>query len=271
VWTMTLPPGDPQVIITPGAPGGMPSNTTLRLTAPLILPPGHWWLIFYPTAPFGTFGQYGRQPADTTNGYAGKLINPGGGFGLGTAWQDWTVLGPTQHDIAFRLEGAPLPPAADIPWLSESPVSGTVARGECQEVEVTFDATGLAPGDYGGELIIASNDPDTPARTVPVMLTVPQAVFGADFTWSPTTPRVSETVHFAGSAGGGTPPFTWAWDFGDGATGSGIDVAHVYAVANTYGVELTVANQCGQSTKTGMLTVEPAFRYVYLPIVVKNY
>jgi hypothetical protein len=55
---------------------------------------------------FAGTGQYGRQPADTTNGYTGQFINPGGGFGLGTVWRDWTVLGPTQPDLAFRLEGA---------------------------------------------------------------------------------------------------------------------------------------------------------------------
>ena len=106
VWTLTLPPTDPQVVISTGTPGGYPSNTTLNLAAPLTLPAGHWWLVFYPTLNFGAYGQYGRQPADTTNGYVGQFINPGGGFGYGTVWQDWTVLGPTQH-------GHRLPPGGD--------------------------------------------------------------------------------------------------------------------------------------------------------------
>ncbi len=105
VWTLTLPPTDTQVIIGNGTPGGLPSDTTLNLAAPLNLPAGHWWLVFYPTMEFGLYGQHGRQPADTTNGYVGQFINPGGGFGYGTAWQNWTVLGPTQPDMAFRLEG----------------------------------------------------------------------------------------------------------------------------------------------------------------------
>jgi hypothetical protein len=110
LWTLTLPPTDPQVVISAGTPGGLPSDTTLSLGAPLTLPPGHWWLVFYPTMGFDSSGQYGRQPTDTANGHTGQFINPGGGFGLGTAWQAWAVLGPTQADIAFRLEGGVAPP-----------------------------------------------------------------------------------------------------------------------------------------------------------------
>ncbi len=104
IWTLTLAPGSAQVTIGNGS-GGMPSDTMLELVTPVSLPAGHWWLLFYPTGSLGTLGQFGRQPADTVNGYAGKFINPGGAFGYGTAWQNWAVLGPSQHDMAFRLEG----------------------------------------------------------------------------------------------------------------------------------------------------------------------
>ncbi len=107
-WTITLPPTDPQVAITTGT-GGYPSNTTLTLTTPISLPPGAWWLYFYPTLNFASYGQFGRQPSDTTNGGMAQFINPGGGFGLGTGLQNWNILDPvglTQHDLAFRLEDA---------------------------------------------------------------------------------------------------------------------------------------------------------------------
>ena len=105
VWSLTLAPASPQVSITAGTPGGYPSNTTLTPSTAVSLPAGHWWLVFYPTMSFSPYGQYGRQPADTANGYWGEFINPGGGFGYGPAWQMWTVLSVAQHDIAFRLEG----------------------------------------------------------------------------------------------------------------------------------------------------------------------
>jgi hypothetical protein len=170
LWTLTLAPTDPQVTISTGR-GGMPSDTTLDLAVPMLVPAGHWWLVFYPTMFFGTGGQFGREPSDTTNFYVGQFINPGGGFGYGTAWQAWTVIGPTQQDIAFRLEG-PVCCGPGIPWLSEDPTTGTALPGECADVAVTFDSAGLAPGDYSGSLVADSNDPDEPMVEVPVQLTV---------------------------------------------------------------------------------------------------
>ena len=56
-------------------------------------------------------------------------------------------------------------------WLSVNKTSGTVApEGECNEITVTIDATGLAPGEYSAEIIISSNDPDENPVTVPVSL-----------------------------------------------------------------------------------------------------
>ncbi|HNS52822.1 MAG TPA: hypothetical protein PKO09_16780 [Anaerolineae bacterium] len=170
VWSLTLAPADAQVTITNGS-SGLPSNTLLSLATPVTVPAGTWWLVFYPTLNFGNYGQHGRQPADTLNGYYGQFINPGGAFGYGTVWQAWGVIGPTQHDIAFRLEGA-IGGEPGVPWLAEDPVEGTVAPGTCQDVTVTFDSTGLAVGDYFADLVIDSNDPDEPTVTVPVQLAV---------------------------------------------------------------------------------------------------
>jgi 5'-nucleotidase / UDP-sugar diphosphatase len=188
VWTLTLPPDDEQVVITTGT-GGFPSDVELILDEPGVLPPGTWWLVFYPTMDFGVGGQHGRQPADTTNGYFGQFINPGGGFGYGPDWLDWTIIGATQQDIAFRIEGQEIV-YEDVPWLSEDPISGEVLPGECQEVEVTFDATGMEPGDYFADLVILSNDPMTPEVIVPVTMTV----------FEPTYIQVAHLAPFAEDA-----------------------------------------------------------------------
>lgn len=123
LWTITLAPYDHQVTYSTGVPGGYQSNTVLSLDTPVVIPPGTWWMIFAPNMTFSGGGQFGRQPSDTTNGAVAKLINPGGGFGLGTTWQDWTVLGVAQHDIAFRLE-EPVCPVFDNGPLVTHPGGG---------------------------------------------------------------------------------------------------------------------------------------------------
>ena len=61
---------------------------------------------------------------------------------------------------------------SDVPWLSEDPVSGTVAGGSSQDITVTFDPTGAGlsqPGDYQAELKIKHDTPYS-VPNVPVVL-----------------------------------------------------------------------------------------------------
>jgi|GEM_PF-806865 len=104
LWSLSTPPTDPQVSILTGR-GGTFSDTVLRLDVPILLQPGHYWFVFYPTLNFSPHGQFGLIQSDTANGYMAKFINPGGGFGFGTGWLDWTVTGATAHDFAFSLGG----------------------------------------------------------------------------------------------------------------------------------------------------------------------
>ena len=52
----------------------------------------------------------------------------------------------------------------------------------------------------------------------------------------------------------------YAWDFGDGATGSGVTDSHTYAASGSYEVKLTVTDNDGAtdtSTKTVTVTLPP--------------
>ena len=118
IWSLSLPPTDPHVSITVGS-AGLPSNTRVTFPTPLILPPGHYWLLFYPVLDFTNYGQFGLQSSDTTNGNVAKFINPGGAFGLGTTWIDWNAIGPIQQDFAFTIYGTE---AAS--WKRIAPING---------------------------------------------------------------------------------------------------------------------------------------------------
>ncbi|MBN1135195.1 MAG: PKD domain-containing protein, partial [Anaerolineae bacterium] len=138
----------------------------------------------------------------------------------------------------------------DAPWLSEDPAAGTLPPAGCVNVDVTFDATGLAPGDYTADLIVNSNDPDEPAIPLPVALTVLQPADITSVSYTATNLQVAFDATALGE-----PPLTYAWDFSDGATSSLEDPTHTYAAGGCYTVSLVVSNGCGQDTWTGQVCV----------------
>ena len=60
----------------------------------------------------------------------------------------------------------------DIPWLSTDPDAGTTPPGESVAVDVTADASDLAPGEFTALLCVTTNDPIAPLVEVEVNLTV---------------------------------------------------------------------------------------------------
>jgi len=58
----------------------------------------------------------------------------------------------------------------------------------------------------------------------------------------PTSGNAPLTVFFNGFAAGGTPPYTWAWTFGDGGSSTTQAPYHAYSAAGTYSANLTVTD-----------------------------
>jgi subtilisin family serine protease len=71
-------------------------------------------------------------------------------------------------------------PVVEIPWLSASPLDGSVAPDGSVQIDVNVDSTGLEPGVYGARLIVRTNDPDHGSFIVPVVLVVPAYQQGID-------------------------------------------------------------------------------------------
>ena len=256
-------------LTNPLLPGGVVLNDDIYAQYGNVAAPGHPWVAGV-SSPFeGLWVSHG----EFSNLYPGSIVvatsattgNPtlvdyayGAGRVLVTSltleigwdygWSEAPILQNSLLDMYV--------PQADIPWLSEDLTGGTVPPGECATVTVTFDSTGLAPGDYHGDLQIESNDPDEPAITIPVTLTVLAPLGGVDFTWSPPTPLAGQTAYFSATVASGEPPFTFDWDWGDGtAHGSGQYATHVYAAVGAYTVTLTVGNACGIAVVQYPLTV----------------
>src|SRR5881296_3324432 len=72
----------------------------------------------------------------------------------------------------------------------------------------------------------------------------------ASFTYSPSNPAPVLAVTFTASATGGTQPYSYNWDFGDGFTSNGQSVSHSYLLTGTYTVTLTVNDANGATVST---------------------
>jgi uncharacterized membrane protein len=68
---------------------------------------------------------------------------------------------------------------SDLTWVSETPASGTTAQGSSTSVSVSFNSTGLTPGQtYSGLLCLSSDDPAKPTVSIPISLLVRYAFTG---------------------------------------------------------------------------------------------
>ena len=76
---------------------------------------------------------------------------------------------------------------------------------------------------------------------------------GASFSASTTNPAAGSLVQFTDTSTGG--PTSWAWDFGDGATSTDRNPAHVYAASGSFTARLTASNASGPASATLAVTV----------------
>ena len=80
-------------------------------------------------------------------------------------------------------------------------------------------------------------------------------------TAAPTSGKIPLTVAFNASVTGGSAPFVYAWQFGDGATGTLASTTHIYTTVGTFTWTVTVTDSTGvanQKTATGTITTTPA-------------
>ena len=153
------------------------SETTVNTTRPIMyvagnagvdLPPGDYWLDWQLA---GSLASGPWQPpvtiiGETTTGNALQLTTDG--------WTNFVDGGTvTPQGLPFQIWGTNIcDNPSDVSWLSVDPASGTTAPGAADEVEVTVDATGVAPGNHTAYLCVNSNDDNNSLVVVPVNLEV---------------------------------------------------------------------------------------------------
>ncbi len=161
-------------------------------------------------------------------------------------------------------------------------LSGTVSPGSGSPV---FRWTGLPPGCTSSSALSIVCAPSTPgtysvvltiqdsngfsASSSPLVLTVaPDLVLSAAA--SPTTVDLGATIEFTSSVQGGTTPLLYHWSFGDGSTGTGVAVSHVYTAAGPYVVVLNVTDGAGATVSTTLDVTVQAIPALTVPQLVAS-
>lgn len=134
------------------------------------------------------------------------------------------------------------------------PGNGTIVSGQGSDSlyvdwttgsgAVTVVAQGTTPGCVS-----------LPASCTPTVNPNPTAIFVTDTTGS--GPWVSQW-NFIDNSTGGTQPYTWYWDFGNGQTSTAQNPTNTYTGAGTYTVTMvaTDANGCTDSVQTIVIATE---------------
>jgi PKD repeat protein len=119
--------------------------------------------------------------------------------------------------------------------------------------------------DVAGTYTVSATVTDSTGRTVSdsILITVEPAppLTAVEITSSDTEGVAPATFDFEANVTGGTVPYTYSWDFGDGSVESDDDesIDHTFNIAGTYNVDLTVTDSTGRTVSDSILiTVEPA-------------
>lgn len=142
-----------------------------------------------------------------------------------------------------------------LPVLAGTEIQLSVDLGSIEPLVETDSrgiarATFTADGRPGVATVMAISGTQTASETITIATNPITAAFSATAEGL-TVIFVDQSV----AASGSSPPTSWQWDFGDGATSSEPDPVHTYAEADTYFVTLTVANADASDSLTKPITV----------------
>ena len=97
-------------------------------------------------------------------------------------------------------------------------------------------------GNYTAILTVTDNQDSQDFDSITITVTPPLTPVVASGNASPTSGNSPLTVYFTGNATGGTPPYLYYWNFGDGQSSNQQNPSHIYNSAGNYTTTLTVTD-----------------------------
>ena len=149
---------------------------------------------------------YEINPDDCT--VVSMLAHPAPGFqgaGLDMDAEGNLWMAQQQSQKVFLMDSG-VPAFSDVPWMTPTPTSGTVAKGGSTKIQVKIDTTGMAAGAYLATLYIKTTAAKQAMIRVPVSLVVTDyqqaAVAGGNaYTDALGDPWAADRAYTAGSWG----------------------------------------------------------------------
>ncbi|MDE1820463.1 MAG: PKD domain-containing protein [Euryarchaeota archaeon] len=218
------------------------------------------------TAPF----QYGWRFGDGTNSSAAAPAHAYGALAIYTVvvWVNDSVGASTTASTTVAVDPAPTVSASARPTttdvglpvsFSATPGGGTPPfhlawnfgdGGTGTGTTVSYSYT--TPGNYTSH--VWANDSGGGSAGALLMIVVDRAPGTPTLAASPNPADAGTSVAFSAAYGGGTPPFSNAWAFGDGSFSSQGAPTHVYVRPGNFTVRFWANDSAGASA-TGALSV----------------
>jgi PKD repeat protein len=179
------------------------------------------------------------------------------------------VFSPTAPTTAtlvqFNATASTAPAGSTVSGYAWSFGDGSTGTG------ATTTHTFTTAGVYNVLLTVTDTASGTASTSSPVTV-IAAATPTASFVVSPTAPTTATLVQFnaaASTAPAGTTIAGYAWNFGDGSTGTGVTTSHTFTAAGVYNVVLAVTDSAGETATTSVaVTVtaaSPTAAFVFSP------
>jgi PKD repeat protein len=212
--------------------------------------------IALPSHTYSTAGTY--SAAVTVSGAKGGTaqsapvtitVTGGGGTPLSASASANKASGAAPLTVAFTGSASGGTSPYTYSWEFGDGSTGTGAS-----TSHTYDTAGT----YSAVLTVADSAGQT-KKAAAISISVTTGGGGNPLTASSSADRTSGvaplTVQFTGTASGGSSPYSFSWNFGDGSTGTGSPSSHTYNTDGVYDVILTVTDSKSATKTAAVVTI----------------